>query len=116
MECEENEIIRLEQEFRRDDHHFWYTPQNRSGMASHQKEWEEMRRKMQTEIELFSKEAAGDSPGLVEHLQAENRKRYGYREFLRKFSVLKEENAGGYGIPLIRSTIIWDWNYMEICL
>ena len=91
MECEENEIIRLEQEFRRDDHHFWYTPQNRSGMASHQKEWEEMRRKMQTEIELFSKEAAGDSPGLVEHLQAENRKRYDYREFLRKFSVLKEE-------------------------
>ena len=46
---------------------------------------------MQTEIELFSKEAAGDSPGLVEHLQAENRKRYDYREFLRKFSVLKEE-------------------------
>ena len=91
MECEENKIIRLEQEFRRDDHHFWYTPQNRSGMASHQKEWEEMRRKMQTEIELFSKEAAGDSPGLVEHLQAENRKRYDYREFLRKFSVLKEE-------------------------
>ena len=63
----------LEQEFRCDDHHFWYTPQNRSGMASHQKEWEEMRHKMQTEIELFSKEAAGDSPGLVEHLQAENR-------------------------------------------
>ena len=50
-----------------------------------------MRRKMQTEMELFSKEAAGDSPGLVEHLQAENRKRYDYREFLRKFSVLKEE-------------------------
>ena len=42
MECEENEIIRLEQEFRRDDHHFWYTPQNKSGMASRQKEWEDM--------------------------------------------------------------------------
>ena len=91
MECEENKIIRLEQEFRRDDHHFWYTPQNKSGMASRQKEWEDMRRKMQTEIELFSKEAAGDSPGLVEHLQAENRKCYDYKEFLRKFSVLKEE-------------------------
>ena len=89
--CEEDEIVRLEQEFRMDDHHFWYTPQNKSGMASRQKEWEDMRRKMQTEIELFSKEAAGDSPGLVEHLQAENRKRYDYKEFLRKFSVLKEE-------------------------
>ena len=89
--CEEAEIVCLEQEFRMDDHHFWYTPQNKSGLASRQKEWEEMRRKMQTEIELFSKEAAGDSPGLVEHLQAENRKRYDYKEFLRKFSVLKEE-------------------------
>lgn len=57
--CEEDEIVRLEQEFRMDDHHFWYTPQNKSGMASRQKEWEDMRRKMQTEIELFSKEAAG---------------------------------------------------------
>mgnify|MGYP003090550989 FL=1 len=89
--CEEAEIVCLEQEFRMDDHHFWYTPQNKSGLASRQKEWEDMRRKMQTEIELFSKEAAGDSPGLVEHLQAENRKRYDYKEFLRKFSVLKEE-------------------------
>lgn len=42
-------------------------------------------------MNFFQKEAAGDSPGLVEHLQAENRKRYDYREFLRKFSVLKEE-------------------------
>ena len=91
LKYEEDEIVRLEQEFRKDDHHFWYTPNNRSAMSDRQKKWEEMRRKMQTEMELFSKEAAGDSPGLVEHLQAENRKRYDYREFLRKFSVLKEE-------------------------
>ena len=76
-------------------------------MASRQKEWEEMRQKMQTEIELFSKEAAGDSPGLVEHLQAENRKRYDYREFLRKFSILKEEmqvdmDLLSYGTGIIR--------------
>lgn len=91
LDCKEDEIVGMEQEFRRDDHHFWYQSKNRSGMADRQKNWEEMRRKMQTEIELFSKEAAGDSPGLVEHLQAENRKRYDYREFLRKFSILKEE-------------------------
>ena len=65
--------------------------ESRAGWQTARREWEEMRRKMQTEMELFSKEAAGDSPGLVEHLQAENRKRYDYREFLRKFSVLKEE-------------------------
>lgn len=90
-DCDEDEILKMEQEFRRDDHHFWYKPKNKSSMADRQKNWEELRRKMQTEMELFSKEAAGNSPGLVEHLQAENRKRYNYREFLRKFSVLKEE-------------------------
>lgn len=90
-DCDEEEIFRMETEFRHDDHHFWYSPKNRSGMADRQKNWEDMRQKMQTEIELFSKEAAGNSPGLVEHLRAENRKRYDYREFLRKFSVLKEE-------------------------
>ena len=67
-----------------DDHHFWYTPQNKSGMASRQKEWEDMRRKMQTEIELFSKEAAGDSPGLVTSA-GRNRKRYDYKEFRGSF-------------------------------
>lgn len=85
LKCEEEELARLEQEFRKDDHHFWYTPNNRSAMSDRQKKWEEMRRKMQTEMELFSKEAAGDSPGLVEHLQAENRKRYDYRNFCANF-------------------------------
>ena len=92
LEKESEETLKkLEQEFRKDDHHFWYSSENKKGLLSRQKQWEEMRRKMQTEMELFSKEAAGDSQGLMEHLQAENRKRYNYREFLRKFSVLKEE-------------------------
>ena len=91
LEETEDERQKLVQEFRKDDHQFWYSPRNKSGMASRQKQWEEMRRKMQTEMEMFAKEAAGQSPGLMEHLQAENRKRYDYREFLRKFSVLKEE-------------------------
>ena len=45
LKCEEEEIARLEQEFRKDDHHFWYTPNSRSGMADRQKKWEEMRRR-----------------------------------------------------------------------
>lgn len=91
LEETEDDRQKLVQEFRKDDHQFWYSPRNKGGMASRQKQWEEMRRKMQTEMEMFAKEAAGQSPGLIEHLQAENRKRYDYREFLRKFSVLKEE-------------------------
>ncbi len=46
---------------------------------------------MQTEIETFSKEAADDVRSLEEEIAAESRQRYDYREFLRKFCVLKEE-------------------------
>ena len=46
---------------------------------------------MQTEIELFSKEHSDEAGSMKNALQVENRERYDYREFLRKFSVLKEE-------------------------
>ncbi len=46
---------------------------------------------MEAELELFSKEAAEDSQGLQEQLRVENRERYDYRAFLKKFCVLKEE-------------------------
>ena len=42
-------------------------------------------------METFSKEAGESSRSLLEQVQVKNRKRYDYREFLRKFSVLKEE-------------------------
>ena len=56
-----------------------------------QKEWQDLRETMQTEMETLAKEAAGDSKSLLERIQVENRERYDYKEFLRKFSVLKEE-------------------------
>lgn len=46
---------------------------------------------MQTEMELFSKEASREFRDLEEQVRAENHQKYDYREFLRKFSVLKEE-------------------------
>lgn len=84
-------IARMEQEFRLDDHSRWNDGKSMSGMPNRQKQWEDLRRKMQTEMETISKEAASDSKGLLEQLVVENRERYNYKEFLRKFSVLKEE-------------------------
>ncbi len=40
---------------------------------------------------LFSKEAGEGGETLVDQLRAQNQNRYDYKEFLRKFSVLKEE-------------------------
>ena len=46
---------------------------------------------MQTELETFAKESTQDAGNLLEQMQIENRERYDYREFLRKFSVFREE-------------------------
>jgi len=46
---------------------------------------------METELDTFSKEASEESKGLKEQIQVENRERYNYHEFLKKFCVLKEE-------------------------
>lgn len=85
------EISRMEQEFRLDDHSRWEDGRTRTGMQNRQKQWEDLRQKMQTEMETISKGAASDSGTLLEQLRVENRERYDYKTFLRKFSVLKEE-------------------------
>ncbi len=78
-------------EFRKDDHQYWYIPTKNKQEQNPKQDWDEMREKMQTEIEMFSKEHADEAGDLKRALQVENRERYDYREFLRKFSVLKEE-------------------------
>lgn len=85
-------IARLRLEFAVDDHRRWPGQQERNaaGMPNEQF-WRETREKMLTELETFSKEASEEEGGLREQLAAEGRERYDYREFLRKFCVLKEE-------------------------
>lgn len=85
-------LLRLEREFRRDDHSPWDQADRKPNPnENQQKKWEDARERMQTEMETFSKEASDEFRSLTEQVQVENRKRYDYKEFLRKFSVLKEE-------------------------
>ena len=92
-EKEENrlEYQKIQNEFRKDDHQYWYIPTKNKQEQNPKQDWDEMREKMQTEIEIFSKEHADEAGDFKRALQVENRERYDYREFLRKFSVLKEE-------------------------
>lgn len=88
----ENKMQELKREFYQDDHSKWYETAPRSPqMVQKKKDWDDIRERMQTEMETFSKEAGKDGESLLEQLQAQNRHRYDYRDFLRKFSVLKEE-------------------------
>lgn len=90
------ELKRLEDSFCIDDHSLWPkeeppgnppTPQ----MEMLQNKWQDISEKTQTEMESFSKEASQGSGDLLEEMQVENRERYDYRSFLRKFAVMREE-------------------------
>lgn len=93
MNLTEEEYGRLVTEFVRDDHSRWEKPPEKpkSGRPRNKKEdWDDRRQKMQVRMEAFSKEESEDSRNLSQSLAVENRERYDYREFLRKFSVLRE--------------------------
>lgn len=92
LSLSEKELQKFTREFCVDDHRRWYESlPNDPRMQIQKKKWEDIRNKTQTEMETFSKEAAEDTKSLLDQLVIENRRRYDYKEFLRKFSVLKEE-------------------------
>jgi Predicted metallopeptidase (DUF2201). len=84
---------RLEKEFRVDDHSFWPDPDRKppQGAPSPRQKWEDISRKMQTNMETLSRDPAEQAEALLQQVRVENRQRYDYRRFLQKFSVLREE-------------------------
>lgn len=94
---QEYQIRKLEKEFRIDDHSMWPKPPENdnqppsSAMQQLNDKWQEISEKMQTELETFSKEASNGEGELADELAVENRERYDYKAFLRKFAVLREE-------------------------
>ena len=93
MDLSGRELQRLAAEFYADDHRFWEQEQKppHPNMARNRKEdWDQKREKMQVEMEAFSEEMSEDEKDLHSQLAVENRERYDYRKFLRKFAVLKE--------------------------
>ena len=88
----EKELAGLEEEFRADDHRYWENknPEQKQDPEL-RKKWQEINEKMETDLETFSKEASEQNGSFLGELRVENRERQDYREFLRKFSVLREE-------------------------
>ena len=88
----EKELSKLEEEFRVDDHTYWEnSPQKRPPDQQMQQKWKDIDEKMETDLETFSKEAAEKNGDFLGELRVENRERRDYSEFLRKFSVFREE-------------------------
>lgn len=85
------EFQTLQAEFYTDTHKFW--PKNEQmGMASQrmQKRWEQINRQTQMQMEQRGMDQAGGQEILEQEMEA-GRSRRSYREFLRKFAVLREE-------------------------
>ncbi len=85
-------VARMIHEFTIDEHFLWERQDNHPQAPMEQEnQWKDIRDRMETELDTFSKEASEESKGLKEQIQVENRQRYDYKEFLKKFCVLKEE-------------------------
>ena len=91
-ELSEKELSALEEEFYVDDHRYWenHMPEKQPDPELNRK-WKEIDEKMETDLETFSKEASEQSGDLLGELKVETRERHDYRDFLRKFSVFREE-------------------------
>lgn len=89
---EESEIEKLVQEFYVDDHRYWEgrKPNQQPNPMLNQK-WQDINEQMETDLETFSKEASQQSGDLIGQIKVENRERYDYKTFLRKFAVFREE-------------------------
>ena len=87
----QKQLEQLEVDFRVDDHSYWPKAEEKKRQNQIENRWQDISERMETEMETFSKEASQTSGNLIDQVKIENRERMDYREFLRKFSVLKEE-------------------------
>ncbi|MCI8400247.1 MAG: metallopeptidase [Oscillibacter sp.] len=80
--------------FRGDDHAPWYLPpeERRAGREAVRLEerWKDISRRMQVDLETFSRERGDQAGDLTQNLRAVNRERYDYTAFLKKFAVRGE--------------------------
>lgn len=91
MNLPERRLRLMQAEFFVDSHDLWDREENSRQSRPRQNQWDDNREKMQTQLETGSREQSEDSQSLLDRVQVENRERYDYSQFLRKFAVLKEE-------------------------
>ncbi|MDD6058627.1 MAG: VWA-like domain-containing protein [Clostridiales bacterium] len=93
-EKEEEEIRLLEKEFYVDDHCYWPKHEDeraqREGAAKNQQKWDKIARQAKLNQNMRGDDPKDGEELLLQQLEA-GKKRRSYREFLRKFAVLREE-------------------------
>ncbi len=84
-------LEQLEMEFQVDSHDLWESGDDPRMAVTRQRQWKDNREKMETEMETGSRDQEEGGDSLSEALSVENQERYDYRQFLRRFAVLREE-------------------------
>ena len=82
---------RMAAEFYVDNHDRWEEDAPPGVQMERQNKWQNIRETMQTEMESFGEKNEDSSRNLLEQVRIENREKYNYKQFLRKFAVLREE-------------------------
>ncbi len=59
--------------------------------SQEEKEWEEIAKQIEMNLETFSKEWGNEARGLISSLAISNRRTYDYSDFLRRFATLSED-------------------------
>lgn len=91
-QLDEKRCVEMEREFASDSHLYWPQPEEKKRKPNNvENNWKQISEKMELNLDTFAKEEADASGNLLEELRIANKKRWDYREFLRKFSVWREE-------------------------
>lgn len=80
-------------EFHTDDHSRWPEPPSPNQPNPVPKNWDSLSDSMETNLDTFANETSDSTQTLSSMLKVEHRRHYDYREFLRRFSVWREEMA-----------------------
>ena len=92
QDYDEDDLYRLRRELKADEHGLWYggpepEAERQQDVDDLEQMWQDVSRRMQTELETMRQEAAGI---LVQNLRSLNRAKHDYTAFLRRFGVRGE--------------------------
>lgn len=90
MNLTASQYEKMAAEFYVDSHARWEQDKSPNIPVERQTKWQNIREKMETEMESFGENNAESPKNLLDQVKIENRERYDYRKFLRKFAVLRE--------------------------
>lgn len=88
---EETKILEIKREFYVDSHGYWPEDPRQQMNQEIENRWKNISEKSETNMETFSSEESRQAGDLIGQVKVENRDRYDYRSFLRKFAVMREE-------------------------